>query len=225
MGLQHELTACRNLDLARNFRTLIHREDFSIGLSGLSDDFRKFFWCILGRMPPAAERLLIITGSMGSGKTTVLGEASDILALRGIPHAAIDLDALGIAHLPPGTSNHGLTYHNLKSVWENYAACGLSHLLLAGAVEDRAELERCRGAVSAGKTVICRLTASIETMQQRVRGREPGTLQQKYVARVAELEVVLDRSRVENFSIANENRSVSDVAHEMLARAGWLEPQ
>jgi predicted ATP-binding protein involved in virulence len=41
------------------------------------------------------ESLLIITGTMGAGKTTVLGEASDILALRGIVHAAIDLDALG----------------------------------------------------------------------------------------------------------------------------------
>lgn len=176
-------------------------------------------------MPPAAERLLIITGSMGSGKTTVLGEASDILALRGIPHAAIDLDALGIAHLRPDTDDHGLMFRNLRSVWENCVAYGLTLLLLARAMEDRAELERCRGAVSAEETVICRLTASIETMQQRVRGREPGTLQQKYVARVAELEVVLDRSRLETFSIVNENRSVIDVAQEMLTRAGWLDPQ
>jgi hypothetical protein len=35
------------------------------------------------------ESLLIITGTMGSGKTTVLAEASDILALGHIMHAAI----------------------------------------------------------------------------------------------------------------------------------------
>ena len=29
---------------------------------------------------------------MGAGKTSVLAEASDILTLRKIPHAAIDLD-------------------------------------------------------------------------------------------------------------------------------------
>ena len=52
----------------------------------------------------AMESLLIITGTMGAGKTSVLGEASDILALRGIAHAAIDLDALGLAHLPSAGS-------------------------------------------------------------------------------------------------------------------------
>ena len=38
------------------------------------------------------EALLIITGTMGAGKTTVLAEASDILTLRHVVHAAIDLD-------------------------------------------------------------------------------------------------------------------------------------
>ena len=38
------------------------------------------------------ESMLIIRGSMGAGKTSVLGEASDLLALRHITHAAIDLD-------------------------------------------------------------------------------------------------------------------------------------
>jgi hypothetical protein len=32
-------------------------------------------------------------------RPSVLGEASDILALRNIIHAAIDLDAFGLAHL------------------------------------------------------------------------------------------------------------------------------
>jgi hypothetical protein len=52
-------------------------------------------------MEPLTESLLIITGTMGAGKTTVLAEASDILALRHITHAAIDLDAFGLAHLRP----------------------------------------------------------------------------------------------------------------------------
>jgi len=46
------------------------------------------------------ESLLIITGTMGAGKTAVMAEASDILTRRQIVHAAIDLDALGLAHLP-----------------------------------------------------------------------------------------------------------------------------
>ncbi|MGZ4896446.1 MAG: hypothetical protein ACXVJ0_08295, partial [Candidatus Angelobacter sp.] len=79
--------------------------------------------------------MLIITGSMGTGKTSVLAEASDILALRHIVHAAIDLDALGLAHLPSAAGNDDAMYRNLKSVCENYASLGVTRLLLARAME------------------------------------------------------------------------------------------
>ena len=82
------------------------------------------------------ESLLIITGTMGAGKTSVLGEASDILALRGIVHAAIDLDALGLAHLPSAADGDGVMYRNLQSVCENYSSLGVKRLLLARAIED-----------------------------------------------------------------------------------------
>jgi predicted ABC-type ATPase len=48
--------------------------------------------------------LLIITGAMGAGKTSVLGEASDILTLHYIAHAAIDVDALGLRIREAGKS-------------------------------------------------------------------------------------------------------------------------
>ena len=159
---------------------------------------------------------------MGSGKTTVLSEASDILTAQNIPHASIDVDALGTAHLPPPVQNNQLMYRNLQSVWENYARAGLTRLLLARAIEDRAELQLCRNAVRGAEIVICRLTASIKTMQDRVQSREIGTLQDDYVARVTELNAVLDRAHLEDFSLPNENRPVSGVANEMLVRGGGL---
>ncbi|HEY2914417.1 MAG TPA: hypothetical protein VGK21_13725 [Candidatus Angelobacter sp.] len=173
-------------------------------------------------MEPFTESLLIITGSMGSGKTSVLAEASDILALRHIVHAAIDLDAIGLAHLPSASGNDGVMYRNLQSVCENYASLGVTRLLLARAVEDRAELELCRTSVSAAKAIVCRLTAGINTMQQRVKTRESGVLQAQYVDRVAILDAILDRARLEDFAIINEGRPVNDVAQEMLIKAGWI---
>ena len=168
------------------------------------------------------ESLLIITGTMGSGKTTVLAEASDILALRHIMHAAIDLDALGLGHFPAAASNDGVMYRNLQSVCKNYASHDVNRLLLARAIENRAELELCRRVVSATNTVICRLTASIETMQQRVQMRELGLSHREYVARVAELNAILDRARLEDFIITTENRSPNDTARETLVKAGWI---
>lgn len=166
--------------------------------------------------------LLIITGTMGAGKTTVLAEASDILALRQIAHAAIDLDALGLAYLPSATCNDGVMYNNLRSVCQNYAALGVQRFLAARAIEDRAQLERCRDIIPATTMAVCRLTASIEAMKRRIEMRESGVSQREYVARVAKLNVILDHARLENFTVSNENRSLSDVALEMLIKAGWI---
>jgi arginase family enzyme len=107
---------------------------------------------------------------MGAGKTSVMAEASDILAQRQIVHAAIDLDALDLAFLPSTTSD-GATYNNLRSVCKNYAAVGVQRFLLARAIEDSDQLQICRDAVSATDMVVCHLISSIETMQRRVQMR------------------------------------------------------
>jgi len=120
--------------------------------------------------------LLIMTGSMGSGKSAVMAKASDILALCGIPHAAIDLDVLGLAHLPDATPSDDVMYRNLQAVAENYAALGVCRFLLARAIETAAELERCVSSVDAKQVIVCQLTASVEMMQQRIRARELGVL-------------------------------------------------
>ena len=159
---------------------------------------------------------------MGAGKTTVLGEASDILALRHIAHAAIDVDALGLAYLPSTASNDDVMYRNLRSVCKNYAALGVQRFMLARAMEDRAQLDLYRDMIRTTNTVVCRLTASIEAMQQRVKARDSGVSQQEYVARVATLNVILDRAQLEGFTVTNENRSLTDVALEMLIKAGWI---
>jgi adenylylsulfate kinase len=176
---------------------------------------------IIKRTGAITESLLIITGSMGSGKTSALGEASDLLALRHIIHAAIDLDALGLAHIDSGETKT-VMYRNLQCVCKNYAALNVKRLLLARAIEDRAELELCRAVVSATNTVVCRLIASIETMKQRVRMRESGGAQQQYLARVEELNAILDRARLEDFIVNSTNRSVTEVAEEMLIKALWI---
>jgi hypothetical protein len=68
------------------------------------------------------ESLLIITGTMGAGKTSALGEASDILARRQIAHCAIDLDTFGIGYLPAVADMRGMMYRNLRCVCTNYSA-------------------------------------------------------------------------------------------------------
>ncbi len=174
-------------------------------------------------MPPLHRvKVIIITGSMGCGKTTVLGEASDILSACGVVHAAIDLDGIASALLPDEVATD-LVYRNLASIWTNYAEAGVTRLLLAEAVENRGALERIRRAISGGEIIVCRLTAALETMHERLRAREPGMLQTQFLDRARELEAVLNGAGLEDFTIVNQDRSVTEVARELLRRAGWIE--
>ena len=180
--------------------------------------------------------VLVITGSMGSGKTTMMGEVSDLLAMRGVVHAAIDIDAFGNAHDPSGAMDlAAIAYRNVAAAVRNYAAEGVTTLVMAGAIETLSELAQLRGAVGATDLVVCRLIAPVAIMQQRgqidnhafvgavacVRGREPGIWQQKYVDRVVVLEDALDKAAVEDFAVANDGaRPITEVAREILQRAG-----
>ena len=165
--------------------------------------------------------VLVISGSMGSGKTTVLGEASDLLKIADIHHAAIDWDYLALGHLPR-TPPIDLMIRNLATIWSNYAELGLQRLLPSEAIDSGANLERLREAIPGAQIVVCRLRAKVDTMQRRIRLREPGLLQEQLVARVAELETSLDAAHIEDFSVGNDNRLVTEVAREVLVRAGWL---
>ena len=169
-------------------------------------------------------KVLVISGSMGSGKTTVLGEASDLLRAAEILHAAINLDCLALGHLPAAAADD-LLIRNLAAVWNNYAAAGITRLLLSEVLDTAAKRERLRQTIPGAEIVVCRLRATFNTMQQRIRLREPGMLQEEFVARIAELEASLDAGRVKDFSVQNDGRSVTEVAREVLVRAGWLSKQ
>lgn len=175
----------------------------------------------IGYCARMAARVLVITGSMGSGKTTALGEASDLLVARGVAHLAVDLDAIATAGLPTDVARE-VRFRSLAAIAAAVADTGIRRALLAVAVEHREDLERIREAMSASKLSVCRLTAKIETMEDRVRLREPGMCQAQFVVRVRELECALESARVEDCVVLNDGRSITDVALEMLDRAGWL---
>ena len=93
---------------------------------------------------------------------------------------------------------------------------------MARAIEDGAQLRLFRDIIPAANTIVCRLTASIEAMKRRVQMRDSGISQREYVARVATLNAILDRARLEDFVVTNENRLLTDVALEILVKAGWI---
>jgi hypothetical protein len=158
---------------------------------------------------------------MGAGKSTVMGEASAMLADAGVRHAALDLDFLGVGHYDESEQDE-VMYRNLASVWRNYAAAGARHALICKPIDTTVMLDRIGHAIPRSELVVCRLRAGLATMQERVRIREPGHRQEHFVEHVARLEEYLDAARLEDFSVVNDDRPVNEVARELLERAGWL---
>lgn len=170
---------------------------------------------------PMNVKVLVISGSMGSGKTTVLGEASDLLSAHHVAHAILDLDAIAAVGLV-NEAAAALNHRNLATMYGNFVAAGLRHLLLAEAVETRSLLDQLRDAMPGADLVVCRLTAAVKTLERRLRVREPGMLHERFVARAKALDRTLEAVRLENFIVVNDRRGVTDVAREVLTRSGWL---
>jgi molybdopterin-guanine dinucleotide biosynthesis protein len=69
---------------------------------------------------------LLVTGPVGSGKTTVTFEMSNQLKAAGVAHAVVDTDELDRIFPPPADDPHKtlLTRRNLAAVWANLRAAG-----------------------------------------------------------------------------------------------------
>ncbi len=91
--------------------------------------------------------VLLITGPVSVGKSSVLSEITELLEAADVPFAAVDLDALSWCYpSPPGDDRFrsGLTLRNLAALWTNFRAAGAERLVVARVIESRDELARYR---------------------------------------------------------------------------------
>lgn len=166
--------------------------------------------------------VILLTGTVGAGKTTVAVEMSDVLAEREVPHAAVDLDSL--TFMWPWTSkwHSDLMFQNLAALWPNYQAHGATRLILANVLEDVTDLNRYRDAVPGAEITTVRLVAPERSRIDRLTARIlEGPTRDWHLARTVELEQILERMSVEDFIVDNGDRTVRSVAVEVLERAGW----
>lgn len=174
-------------------------------------------------MGRVAVPVLLITGPLGVGKTTIAFEASTLLRRADVPHGLVDRDALSWCYPAPEDDpfRSRLAVRNLAAAWANYAAEGAKRLIFAGVVEGRSELSAYHEAIPGADICAVRLRASLETLRQRVLGREVGSDRDWCLSRALELAALMELQAVEDHLVETDGRTVTDVANEVLRRAGW----
>ncbi|AZI57186.1 hypothetical protein EH165_02455 [Nakamurella antarctica] len=167
---------------------------------------------------------LLITGTVGVGKTTVAEAVGDLLAVRNVPHAMVDLDQLSRYWPPPDGDrfNYATLLRNLESVAANYRAAGALCLVLAGVIEQRSELQDYERALGCPISIV-RLRADPLVLADRLRDRHRNDADGLawHLARAPELTAVLDLADVMDAEVDTTGRLIPEVAADVLASVGW----
>lgn len=163
---------------------------------------------------------LLVTGTVGVGKSATAAAAGEILAEHGTPHAVIDLDWLGWTYPAPPGGYAALIAANLAAVLPNLRAAGARHLILCRTVQSDEEIALVENAVAPAELTTVVLTAPPETIRARLRARDRGHV---LAGHLDELESMSERitglTRV-NAHVSAELDDVHRIAADVLACAG-----
>jgi broad-specificity NMP kinase len=115
-------------------------------------------------------RVVVITGPPGAGKSAVATALHDALGDRGVTNALVEVDELERAY-PPVPLAH--VVHHLRALAGSYRALHYDVLLVTATLEDDAYAARVLSALPAADRHVVRLEAAPDTLEARIRAREP----------------------------------------------------
>ena len=178
----------------------------------------------MNRTSVTPARALLLTGTVGSGKTSVADTIGDLLAHAGIANAVIDVDWLRRSWpCPPEDPFNGkLALRNLSAVARNYLQAGVARLVLAGVIESRAERSAYQTAVAVPLTV-CRLRVELPTVRQRLirRHEHDDDGLRWHLDRSGELDRILEQAQVEDVVVDATTTSIRTTAEAVMAAVDW----
>lgn len=176
----------------------------------------------------ASTPVLLVTGTIGTGKTVVAAEIGEVLARRGLVAAVVDLDWLGWVCRPENAADipgavYSLIVRNLAATWPNLRGAGAERLVLARAVTHRDEVDAIRDALRGVELVVVRLTAAPETIRARLEGRDSGAILEEHLRRAVEFDRLLDEGDIADATVSTDGRAPRDLARDVLVAAGWID--
>jgi predicted kinase len=173
-------------------------------------------------------RAILLTGAAGVGRTTVAQAAGRLLTAAGCVTAVVDTDMLAQFGPPPrtGPASGGfydrLKCANLAALWATFKAAGARFVVVAAVIDSSSLRELYAESLAGCEVRLVRLTADDDTVRGRLRRRDAGRKLEVHLAALAERGRPPTTNPVEDFTVSND-RSVADVAGEILARAGWTD--
>jgi adenylylsulfate kinase len=169
-------------------------------------------------------RAILLTGTVGSGKTSVAIEIGEHLECGDAPYALVDLDWLGWLRPAPASlvTQQSALAENLRLIWLTFREAGVDRLVLARYVEDCTQLDAFRAALPGVELFVVRLVAPQELVERRLRARDSGAQLAGHLAETAAFAARGAEAALEDAVVENGERALPEVASEVLAAAGWL---
>jgi predicted kinase len=163
--------------------------------------------------------VLVLHGSPGSGKSTVARAVAELLRKSDLASAVIDPDDLTMVYPHPGRA---FARDNLRAIWPNYAAIAGLRLIMPSVIADADERVQLRAAVPGSRFVVCELVAPEPVLKERVTAREPSEYWRGRLRDFVDLyHRRTDRAEIRDFEVSTHERSVTEVAREVIDKVGW----
>lgn len=165
---------------------------------------------------------IIITGPVGSGKSTTAKALAELLEHNDVSCAFIEMDALSWFHPTPTSDPFGseVGFRHLGLMVDTYRDLGIPTLILAGVIETDAN--RYAEAMPGYDTLIVRLDVSFDRLDDRLRGRETESQVPWHLNRARELQEIMEANGVGDIVLPVDNESPDEVAAEIAHRLALI---